>query len=443
MPGAGATLSQRIAAGGLQAGSGDEEIYRRDNRGWAARLGASYDLTGKGSTVLRGGYGVFYDRPFDNLWTNVRLNGPALQTYSVSAPYVNILAPVYPVPSSFNLQDIQKFPYITWVDQGLRNAYVQSFFLGLRHEVTHGLSLEVNGAGSLGRKLITTDILNRQSNDNPQLAKILYRANQGSSDYSALTVLARYRASRAQFQAAYTWSHSIDNQSSPIAGDFFDAKFARLTFTQSSEPPAAFTLQQDSRSDRGNSNFDQRHNLVLTSIVDLPSPGGASRLAWLGRDWRFATLASFRTGFPYSVYGTDAVGIENGRANVVNPSAATQERPGPGGQYLLNSAAFSDPVTTNGNLGRNSLGGPGLFNIDLSLNRAFRVKWLGEAGRLNLRADAFNFLNHANLGSPDPQLGDTLGLAMYGRKAQPTGFPGLLPLNETARQIQLMVRVEW
>jgi len=63
---------------------------------------------------------------------------------------------------------------------------------------------------------------------------------------------------------------------------------------------------------------------------------------------------------------------------------------------------------------------------------------------VNLRADAFNFLNHANLGNPDPQLSsETFGFASYGRKAAPTGFPGLLPLNETARQIQLMVRVEW
>lgn len=112
---------------------------------------------------------------------------------------------------------------------------------------------------------------------------------------------------------------------------------------------------------------------------------------------------------------------------------------------LLNASAFANPPPgSNGDLGRNSLAGPGLINIDVSLNRSIPVKWLGEAGHLNLRADAFNFLNHANLNNPYPVLGGaTFGQATYGREAQPTGFPGLLPLNETARQIQLMLRVEW
>jgi len=446
VPGAGATLDQRIAGGALHTpGSGSEQVYGSDNRGWAVRSGASYDLTGKGKSVVRGGYGIFYDRPFDNLWTNVRLNGSALTNFDISAASVNILAPYLPQLSSFSLQPgNQGFPSVTWVDPSLRNAYVQSFFLGVRQEITRNLSLDVNGAGSLGRKLITTDILNRGQADNPQLAQILYRANQGASNYNALTALAQYRTPRAYFQAAYTWSHSIDNQSSPIAGDFFDVEFVRLTSSQGFEAPAAFTQQQNSRGDRGNSDFDQRQNLVISAIVNLPSPGGNSPLTWLTRDWRFATLASFRSGFPYTVYGASPAGIVNGRANLVNPSAATLSTPGPGGQYLLNPAAFADATTGAGNLGRNSFAGPGLFNIDLSLNRAFHVKWLGEAGRLNVRADAYNFLNHANLNNPDPEMSSsTFGLATYGRVSQPTGFPGLLPLNETARQIQLMVRVEW
>jgi len=90
-------------------------------------------------------------------------------------------------------------------------------------------------------------------------------------------------------------------------------------------------------------------------------------------------------------------------------------------------------------LGRNSLAGPGLLNIDVSLNRSIPVKWLREAGRLSLRADAFNFLNHANLNNPYPALQNP-AFGQYGREAQPTGFPGLLPLNETARQIQLVLR---
>jgi hypothetical protein len=447
VPGSGPTLSARIAGGTLVTPSGDEQIYGSDNRGWAARLGGSYDLTGKGTFLVRGAYGIFYDRPFDNLWANTRLNNTALANFDILADNVNYLAP--PQLSTYLLQRGNTgFPNITWVDSGLRNAYVQSFFLGLQKEVSSALTVEVNGTGTLGRKLLTTDTFNRGFADNPNLPTIFYRANQGDSDYAGLQMLARYRARAVQFQAAYTWSHSIDNQSTPLAGDFFDLAFVRLTSGSAYEAPAAFTIQGDSRGDRGSSDFDQRHNLVLSAIVNLPQPRGAGWWKWIGRDWRVATIQSYRSGFPYTVYsGNQISGIANRRANLANPAAIFLDTNVPGGEQLLNRDAFGEPATGNGNLGRNALGGPGLFNVDVSLDRAIPFHWPGEAGRLHFRADAFNFLNHANLGNPDPLLGDFgpsgFGFAQFGRKAAPTGFPGLLPLNETARQIQLMLRLEW
>lgn len=447
VPGAGATLSARIAAGSLMTPSGNEQIYGRDNRNWATRLGGSYDLTGKGTLLVRGAYGIFYDRPFDNLWANARLNGSTLANFDILADNTNYLAP--PQLGTYSLQRGNTgFPNLTWVDTGLRNAYVHNFFLGLQKQVSGALTVEVNGTGTLGRRLLTTDTFNRGYADNPNLPVIFYRANQGDSDYAGLQMLARYRARAVQFQAAYTWSHSIDNQSTPLAGDFFDLAFVRLTSGQAYEAPAAFTIQGDSRGDRGSSDFDQRHNLVLYAIANLPQPRGAGWWKWIARDWRVATLESFRSGFPYTVYSANQTsGIANRRANLVNPAAIFQDTSVPGGEQILNPAAFGEPATGNGNLGRNALGGPGLFNIDVSLDRAIPLKWLGEAGRLHFRADAFNFLNHANLGNPDPLLGDFgptgFGFAQFGRKAAPTGFPGLLPLNETARQIQLMLRLEW
>jgi hypothetical protein len=446
-PGTGATLSARIAGGSLRTpASGSEQIYRRDNRDWAVRLGGSYDLSGKGTLLLRGGYGIFYDRPFDNLWANTRLNNSVLANFDIAADSTNYLAPAQLSTYGLNPGNTG-FPNITWVDAGLRNASVQSFFLGVQQS-RGALTVEMNGTGTLGRRLLTTDTLNRGFADNPNLPVILYRANQGSSDYAGLQMLARYRGRRVQAQAAYTWSHSIDNQSSPLAGDFFDLAFVRLTSGQAYEAPAAFTLQQDSRGDRGNSDFDQRQNLVFSAIGDLPAPRGSGGWKQIAREWRVATLASFRTGFPFTVYSANQIrGIANRRAELVNPAAIYQRNAVSGGESLLNRAAFGEPASGNGNLGRNSLSGPGLMNIDVSLDRAIRLKWLGEGGLLHIRADAFNFLNHANLGNPDSLLGDSgatgFGYAQFGRKAAPTGFPGLLPLNETARQVQLMLRVEW
>jgi hypothetical protein len=96
-------------------------------------------------------------------------------------------------------------------------------------------------------------------------------------------------------------------------------------------------------------------------------------------------------------------------------------------------------------VGRNAFTGPGFYNLDLAVGRSFPLPWLGEGSRLNFRADAFNVLNHANLGNPDTLLtSPTFGVATFGRQAsQGNGFPTLSPLNETPRQIQLSVRIQF
>ena len=112
---------------------------------------------------------------------------------------------------------------------------------------------------------------------------------------------------------------------------------------------------------------------------------------------------------------------------------------------LLNTKAFAQsPAGQQGNTGRNAFIGPGLYNIDISLSRSFPIRRLGESGRLTVRADVFNFLNHSNLNSPQPLLGqDDFGVALYGRQGRQSGFPAVSPLNETARQAQLILRLEF
>src|SRR5207302_7590722 len=124
------------------------------------------------------------------------------------------------------------------------------------------------GLGSLGRKVLVTDVINRPfsvglNRFNEDLDNVTYRASEGTSSYSALTALGRYRAGRKQFQIAYTWSHSIDNQSEPLARDFFNLLFTRIGPDTTRTEYAAFSRQFDVRSDRGNADFDQRHNLVF------------------------------------------------------------------------------------------------------------------------------------------------------------------------------------
>ena len=125
----------------------------------------------------------------------------------------------------------------------------------------------------------------------------------------------------------------------------------------------------------------------------------------------------------------------------------------PGGRRLLDARAFSVPVDGRlGTLGRNAFHGPGLYNVDLSVSRAIPLRRLGEAARLTVRADAFNVLNHVNLQNPDalfsPDPDDPtalagFGVARYGRQGRDTGFPAVVPFNETARQVQILLRLEF
>ncbi|HKD08405.1 MAG TPA: carboxypeptidase regulatory-like domain-containing protein [Bryobacteraceae bacterium] len=458
--GAGSSFTARLASASLVApGPGDQQEYGPDNNDWAPRFGFSWDALGNSKTILRGGFGIFYDRPFDNLWQNVRNNNILLQFYQVSAP-LNYLAPVNSVLQMFSNQTpARDFPSLTLLDPHLRDGYSQSSFLGVQQQVRDDLVVEINGTSALGRRLITTDIVNRAFTvpsdsgglrPNENLPDIAWRSGQGLSDYYAFSALARYRTRSLLFQAAYTWSHSIDNQSDPLTGDFFDLNFSAIAAGGQTGPRSAFTRQYDSSGDRGSSQFDQRHNLFLLGIW-RPEPRWQTA-RFLTRGWSFSWLAAFRTGTPYTVNATspdvpDSGGaILNQRADQISPNATySNPIPGPGGVYLLNPAAFATPAADQpGTTSRNEFRGPGLYSLDVSAARSFAIPRLREGTTFTLRADFFNVLNHANLGNPDNLLGDpNFGLSTFGRQGVASGFPALAPLNETARQIQILLRLQF
>src|SRR5207248_316841 len=132
------------------------------------------------------------------------------------------------------------------------------------------------------------------------------RTNQGFSDYAAGSARVRYRSGRATLSAAWTWSHSLDNQSDPLLSEYFDLGFSNQTDRTGLTGPrhfGAFTFPGDTRSDRGNADFDQRHDLIGWGSFELPGP--RRRRAPLLRNWTVAGVFSVRSGLPYSVSAGD------------------------------------------------------------------------------------------------------------------------------------------
>jgi hypothetical protein len=454
VPGPGASLDERIASASLQGSVGS--LFTASTNNWAGRFGFSYAPFASSSTVLRGGYGQFYDRAFDNIWLTASTNDLmfagfgavcAVQAFYRSGQYQRL-----PANCSPGLSD---YLDVTMFQPMLRSPRVQSFFLSAQQAVGRNLSLALNGTGSLGRGLITTDVLNRlngffRPNDN--LPNIDYRANQGSSDYTGLSAVVRYRSARSSVNIAWTWSHSIDNQSDPLLGSTFDLGFSNQTDRSNRGYYAAFSFPYASSADRGNSDFDQQQNLVAWATFEPPGPRDGPFSAPL-RNWSVAAIFAARSGLPYTVYAGEinCDFICDTRAQLVRPDLLRlSPTPITGGLQLLDPAAFSlPPANMNGNTGRNAFRGPGFWNLDLSLAREFPLRVLGEQFRLTIRADAFNIFNHANLQNPEAFWGDSaqmnalFGQALYGRIGQRSSFPALTPLIENPRQVQILLRLRF
>jgi hypothetical protein len=461
--GSGQSLPARIASAKYESGSGDQPIYDQNGGNWNARFGFSYLPSWTRGTVIRGAWGMYHDRPYDNLFQPVRTNNLQLGSSFFEGP-VDFTLPARQVARLTPPTDLQAVADPLLFQPGVRDPRVQSWFLGMQRPFGDGLTLEMNYLGSAGRQLLTTDRINRAGSVplvpvvnnsgryNPQLDQLAYRGSQGKSAYNALAMVMRYRVRRVTAQVAYTWSHSIDLQSDPLAGEFQSFNFAGAASGGADRVVAAFSRQFDSQADRGSSDFDQRHNFVFYAVAELPRLWANRPAGVVFREWKVASLGAVRSGFPYNpsaldVFDQNAPTILNNRPNLVAGENPALDVAVAGGRRLLNEAAFGRPNAGQlGNVGRNSFTGPGLWNVDFSLSRRIPVRrWL-ESSAFVVRADFFNVFNHANLNNPDNAfvgVGDSFAVARYGRSERNTGFPLLTPLAESPRTIQMMVRFEF
>ena len=359
-------------------------------------------LTRSGDTVLRGSGGIFYDSSL-SISTDLINSGPLSITQLLSGK-----AGLFSTILSYGFEPALRLPRLA------------QWNLTLDRALSRSDALSIGYVGSKGRHLIRREL---GGAGNTPTALFALTTNHGAADYEGLQAQYRRWGRGVRVLASYSWSHSLDNDSSD-------------SFLVWAGPGAG------ERRDRASSDFDLRHAFTLSASWDAPRR--------MGR-WSVDALLRARTGFPITVLVNEQYqGVP--LANAFRPTQLPGQRiwlddaSAPGGRRI-NPAAFLTPAAgTQGSLGRNSIAGFGMSQIDMAVRRDWKWK---DHRVIEVRVEAFNVLNHANFADPvrylsSPVFGQSTSMLnlMLG-----TGSPGsgLAPLLQTggARSVQGTVRLRF
>jgi hypothetical protein len=471
--GSGSTLQERIRNGSVQL-AGQSPVgglWKPDKNNFAPRVGFAWDVTGDGRTSLRGGYGVSYERNFGNVTFNVIQNPPnqavisitagATPGFPVLALSANNLGPVAGSGQTIRVPETS----LRHVREDIRNAYAHFWSAAFERELGRGTVASVEYSGSAGRSLYSLENLNRQgygpvylggnaatptggsSNRlNGQYGDINTRGNSGYSNYNALILgmeSSNFRDKGLQFTARYTFSSAKDNLSSTFSD-------ANANFNLGLLDPF------DPALDYGYADFDARHRFTSSFAYEVPffdKLGGSAARQLLG-GWTLTGIFNARTGNPFSLWDCTSAVISTCQRYIPGGAVSFGGSGNPptsvdaGGNPIANSfdyiqlapsVVFVNPLTGNGAVGpfpaemtrRNAFRGPGFWNMDAGLYKRIRFN---EKYSLQLRFEAFNVFNHANLFT------DVNNLDASGTNAV-TALRGVFPSgNLERRNVQLAAK---
>jgi len=381
-----------------------KQLYPRDLTNFAPRASLAWDIRGDAKSVLRAGWGVYYDAfsqdffvgqiPFNTFNAGPAYNGvgTAPVTFSVVPATIIVSGVRVFAPSTFGARDVFT------VNQNLRTPYIQSYNLNLERELMRNVALEVGYAGSAGRNLVRYVDLNQV---NPATGTVAFPdlgvANEiqtsAASRYDALQSLLRFRDWHGlTLVLNYNWSHSIDNASDGI--DFVP---------NASQPDNSFRPDLE----RASSNFDQRQRLSWAYSYHLPS---FRTVRAITSGWEVNGILTISDGQPFNVDYLFEDDFNGSGESVGRPDLVGDASLGTiGSSQFLNLAAFKVPCTVNsngqciqgskhfGNLGRNARVGPKYKNFDFSLAKTQPIT---ERVKARVSIEISNFFNHPNFANP-------------------------------------------
>ena len=434
------------------------QLYPKDYNNFAPRASLAWDIRGNARTVVRAGWGLYYDSfsqdffvgqlPFNTFNPGPAYNGIGADAVTFSFSPAATLAPGVRVfdASTFSATDVFT------VDQNIRTPYIHVYNANVQQELARNVALEVGYVGSAGRKLFRYRDINQLTSAGTSAFPAFVYVNQfestAASNYKSLQASLQIRNwHRLTSTVNYTWSHSTDNASD--GQDYVP---------NATQPDNSFQPNRE----RANSNFDMRHHLTWVFNYDLPKLG---HVRGLSSGWAVNGVLAVASGQPFNVnylFEGDFNGSGEffGRPDLVgNPFTGTHTP-----DRFLDLTAFKVPCTLDvagdciagtqhfGNLGRNAFVGPHYRNFDFSL---VKNNSLTERVKVQIRVDIFNVFNHPNFANP---LWPNFGVDFLQNGIDATGRGvGFLPITTTpdvgtgnpflggggSRNVQLGVRLSF
>jgi hypothetical protein len=448
VPACGNTCGVAVTGGFVQAGNGDlagfpkvsDGLVNSNYKNFGPRIGFAYQMTDNGKVVLRGGYGIFFDRPNMRLYNSQLFNMPyEMLATAIAAPNENPFVQV-PLPSAFplSLSNSSIFPYggypavLPVTPYGSATAvptivpasglypdlhdwsipYTQTFNLGVQTSFANDWMLDLGYVGSVGRKFPRLFSFNQAFGPSfagvpalgslggplfpglgdlpaPGLGSFMMESNS-NSNYNSLQASVNKRFSHGlQMLLSYTWSRSIDDYSGSDVSD--------VTLL-----PGDMVNQNHNYA---SSDFDRRHRFVGSYLYQLPNAyhGGSGLAKGLVNSWSVSGIVTLQSGVPFSILGSDSLfaftqgDLASGRtvASAIKSGNVADRL----NAYFDTSAFVVPPALTSdfGTLGRNIIRGPKQINTDFSIMKNISIT---EAQKVEFRAEFFNLFNNVNWNNP-------------------------------------------
>ena len=410
-----------------------QKLYNADKNNFGPRVGFAFDVFGNQKTVVRGGYGIFYNRELPASFGSPQANSfPQVQTDLFDYLFCATPPPtfVFPVdPRVFACG--QAAAYV--IERDLKTAMAQHYSLNIQQNIGFG-TLSVGYVGNHVTHLLTDGVITPRNINRADAVTgarpltelygdIFAVGGYPQSNYNSMQVNFKRNLTKGfRFNANYTWAHAIDD----VVGFFKD-----------------YQDENNARAERASSDQDVRHNFTFDAGYDIPFGkffDNAPRRLTDG--WQLNTIIQARSGLPVTVTQTGGIfgGFSN-RPNVVpgvDPYCSNYSVP----TCQFNAAAFQVvPAGSFGNAGRNILRGPKFAQVDASL---FKNTRLTERTSLQLRLEVYNLFNFANYADPSGGLvcaGSVGQCDAFGVSTSTVGnqLGGLLGFGGP-RQIQLSAR---